>query len=148
MSVYFFGCWNKPGHFLYGPRGAYVYMREIDIVTRYRGGDGKDHHLDSTLAPRELGGRIIWKSKAGLPSNRNGSECAQGQFLRHVLSNGFTALQWWDRCQGDTRGACNSTVLVEGERTTEEMLAALRENFPSVVENLERAGVKLVEVFP
>jgi hypothetical protein len=73
-------------------------------------------------------------------------ECPQGQFLRHVLPNGFTAIQWWDRCQGDGRGACNSTVLLEGTHTTPEMLEALYAHFPHVAENLKRAGVQLVEV--
>jgi hypothetical protein len=72
-------------------------------------------------------------------------EYQQGQFLRHELL-GFTALQWFDRCQGDIRGACNSTILLEGVHTSEEMLAALAEHFPHVLENLKRAGVELVEV--
>lgn len=76
----------------------------------------------------------------------NASECPQGQFLRHTF-HGYTLLQWWDRCQGDKRGACNSTVLLEGEHSTEEMLAALKEHFPHVLANLEKAGVQLVEVF-
>jgi len=72
-------------------------------------------------------------------------ECPQGQFLLHVLDNGFTAIQWWDRCQGDTRGACNSTVLLEGQHTAEEVLAAAREHFPHVLENLERGGPPIPE---
>ena len=55
-------------------------------------------------------------------------------------------MQWWDGNQGDTRSNCNSTILVKGEHTAEEMLAALHEHFPHVAQNLEKAGVKLVDV--
>jgi hypothetical protein len=73
-------------------------------------------------------------------------ELPQGQFLRHDLDTGFTAIQWWDRCQGDDRGACNSTILLEGKHASAEMLAALADHFPHVLENLRKAGVELVEV--
>jgi hypothetical protein len=76
------------------------------------------------------------------------SEYPQGQFLVHHLDSGYTAMAWWDRCQGDTRGACNSTILLEGRHTAEEMLAALQKHFPHVLANLEKHGVKLVEVNP
>jgi hypothetical protein len=79
---------------------------------------------------------------------RDSGECPQGQFLLHHGVHGYTLIQWWDRCQGDTRGACNSSILLEGDHTSEEMLAALREHFPHVLANLERAGVALVEVTP
>lgn len=69
-------------------------------------------------------------------------EFPQGEFLLHHLDNGYTAIQWWDRCQGDTRSGCNSTVLVKGVHTAAEMLEALRQHFPHVVANLERAGIR------
>jgi hypothetical protein len=56
-------------------------------------------------------------------------ECPQGQFLRHVLDSGYTAISWWDRTQYDKRGAINSTILLEGEHTSDEVLAAGREHF-------------------
>src|SRR5262249_26097813 len=121
-------------------------------------------HVDASLGPRLVtpgtrtartsgDGKIVWAAMgATIEEVRrieyDSSECDQGRFLRHELDNGFTAIQWWDRCQGDTRGACNSTVLVEGRHTSEEMIAALREHFPHVIANLEKAGVQLVEVHP
>jgi hypothetical protein len=59
-----------------------------------------------------------------------GDECPQGQTLVHHLDNGFTAMQWWDRTQGDTRFGCNSTFLAEGEHDFETMLRLFAENFP------------------
>lgn len=149
MTCLYFGCWNQPGHYLFLPNGKWDHRLE------YYDNQADRVHLDGTLAPRLLkrSGTLCW---AGLGDaveerrriTRDSEECPQGQFLRHDLSTGFTAIQWWDRCQGDTRGACNSTILLEGKRSSEEMLAALKEHFPHVLANLERAGVKLVEVFP
>ena len=151
MRVFFFGCWNAAGHYLFAPGGRSVAWRESDTVTYY-GEGARRRHIDGTLAPRRLArdGAISWggmfdRDEAHRYENRS-EECPQGQFLRHLLDNGFTALQWWDRCQGDTRGACNSTILVEGRHTSDECLAALREHFSHVVANLEKAGVQLVEV--
>lgn len=74
------------------------------------------------------------------------SELPQGRYLLHHLANGFTAIQWWDRCQGDSRMGCNSTILLEGKRDNNEMLAALLKYFPHVAENLTKAGITLTEV--
>lgn len=164
MRVYFFGCWNESGHFLHAPRGRRLWD---DRVTYY--GGAARIHLDGTLAPRRASralysytrprrllvdeGALCWAGQFADHDERSRigwetAEYPQGQFLLHVLDSGFTAIQWWDRCQGDTRGACNSTLLVEGKHTAEEMLAALQEYFPHVVANLERAGVKLVDASP
>jgi len=147
---YFFGCWNTPGHYLREapgtPRLDYCLREKVELF-------GGHLHLDGSLAPRKYnpyyGAGICWNGQSKPTGQRieyQSEECPQGHFIRHVLDNGFTAIQWWDRCQGDTRGACNSTVLLEGDHTTEEMLSALRENFPSVLENLKRHGVELIEV--
>jgi hypothetical protein len=74
------------------------------------------------------------------------AEYPQGEFLRHFLDTGMTAIQWWDRTQGDSRGACNSTILLDGRYTADEMIAALMKHFPHVAVNLANAGVALVEV--
>lgn len=135
---FFFGCWNQSGHYLFAPGGRRERSNNGAALL------GNYTHIDGALAPRYgRGGALCWKA-----SHPDGSsaEYPQGRFLRHVLDNGFTALQWWDQTQGDTRPGSNSTLLLEGDRTTEECLAALREHFPHVVENLKRAGVELVEV--
>ncbi len=96
---------------------------------------------------RKSGGPIVFGDNRNHrdQDRYNATECPQGQFLRHRFGK-WTLIQWWDRCQGDKRGACNSTLLLEGEHTTEGMIAALKEHFPHVLENLEKAGVELVEV--
>lgn len=150
---FFFGCWNAAGHYLFYPDGGHAYGPTVRGVEEPGG-----IHLDGTLAPRrwvsDYYGDVnepVWQAKGVTKEERDtihyrSGEYPQGQFLLHVLPNGFTAIQWWDRCQGDSRGACNSTVLLEGVRTVEEMLAALKEHFPHVLKNLADAGVTLQQV--
>jgi len=144
-DVFYFGCWNESGHYLFGPHGGRVESADRD-VEHY----GDHRHLDGTLAPRrhKRTGAIVWTSMAPKTDRLEylSEELPQGQFLRHDLDTGLTAIQWWDRTQGDERGACNSTVLARGKRTSAEMLALLAEHFPTVLANLARANVKLVEV--
>lgn len=149
----YFGCWNRPGHYMHDDRGRWAHGGGVEHYNAGR------RHLDGSLAPRRkkamygaAGGQILWRGSvpdqaAGQRITYDSEECPQGQFLRHELDNGFTALSWWDRCQGDGRSACNSTILLEGVHTSAELLAAAAEHFPHVLENLKRAGVELVEVF-
>lgn len=146
----FFGCWNQAGHYLFVPGGQTAYSAGLGERFEYY---GDRVHLDSTLAPRrhKYTGKLVWSGQGVTSEQRHriyydSEEYPQGQFLRHELSTGFAAIQWWDRTQGDTRGACNSTLLLEGAHTSAEMLAALQEHFPHVLANLAKAGVTLVEV--
>jgi hypothetical protein len=150
MNCFYFGCWNKPGHFLVGPGGTRV-PDELHGVEYH----GNGHHIDGTLAPlrHKYGGQLRWSGQAPNPKEAarvgyDSEEYPQGQFLLHHLDNGYTAISWWDRTQGDTRGACNSTILLEGRHTSAEMLEALRTYFPHVLANLTKAGVELVDVTP
>lgn len=147
----FFGYQPHGGHVLQVPGGGSAW-REVGEAPNYYGG-AERIHLDGTLAPKKYRrtGALCWEGQGRTRETRqrlhyDSDEYPQGQFLRHVLDNGYTAIAWWDRTQGDGRGACNSTVLLKGEHTTVEMLAALAQHFPHVLENLKRAGVELVEV--
>lgn len=134
--TFYFGCWGRPGHHLFEPGGSFVPHTVENSVVWF----ADRRHIDGNLAPRRtVDGEICWRGQKGA------EECPQGQYLIHFLDNGYTAMQWWDRNQGDTRSACNSTILMKGEHTEEEMLAALREHFPTVVANLEKAGIGLMK---
>ena len=145
-TCFYFGCWNCPGHFSFAPGGRTVHG---DRIEHYGKGDHR-HHLDGSLAPRKHAsdGHLCWGGQDGKERriDYRSEEYPQGQFLIHHLDNGFTAMQWWDRNQGDNRGACNSTVLLKGEHGGGEMLMALHAHFPHVAENLKKAGVALDEV--
>jgi hypothetical protein len=143
----FFGCHDQPGHFLWSPgwRRAWGHPRWGDGwmfdggYAPRRSENGKLFHMTAITEQRDQ-----WRAK------NCSSECPQGQFFLHVPPTFqrpcWTIMSWWDRCQGDKRGACNSTVLMEGEHTAQEMIQALREHFPSVLDNLAKAGVELVPV--
>lgn len=146
-ELYFFGCWNGAGHFLYLPGG--VRASSYDPVCRY--GPTKIH-IDGMLAPRKLkDGTVVW---VGMREDRhdrdwlerNSREYPQGHFLRHELDTGYSIIQWWDRCQGDTRGACNSSIIAKGRRSSLELVELATQHFPHVLENLQRHKVKLSEV--
>ncbi len=154
MDCLYFGCWNQSGHYLFLPGGQSAHRQSsIELY-----GGAERIHLDGSLAPRKINkswlanfGKLCWQGQGKTNDERlrtgyDSEEYPQGQFLLHHLNNGYTAIQWWDRCQGDTRGACNSTILLKGVHTSAEMLAALQQYFPHVLANLKKAGVELVEV--
>lgn len=147
MICLFFGCWNDAGHYLFAPGGQTafrVFGSVMDDRAQYYGKERR--HLDGTLAPRRFQrtGGLTWVGEHPKDDyyriQSKTDEYPQGQFLRHQLDNGFSAISWWDRCHGDTRGGCNSTVLLEGTHSSADLLVALRANFPHVLENLERGG--------
>jgi hypothetical protein len=147
VKCFFFGCWGEPGHFIHAPGGARLWAADH---LEYFG----DHvHLDGNLAPRivKRSPALCWAGRGKTVEDRRrllyeSDECPQGQFLLHLLDTGYTAIAWWDRTQGDSRSGCNSTLLLEGEHTAEGMLTALRTHFPTVLANLTKAGVQLVDV--
>lgn len=167
---YFYGCWNQAGHFMHAsPHNQPRPVRTVEEsrarfrLEYFQGSDGALVHLDGSLAPRDeleyrrghherqRTGRLTWFGRGVSPEarqriQRESAECPMGQYLRHRLSTGFTAIQWWDRTQGDERGACNSTILLDGDNAAEDMVAALEVHFPHVLANLTKAGVRLVEV--
>ena len=140
-SCYYFGCWGRAGHYLHDPSGHTQHRAGLEF---YESGDGRLQHIDGTLAPRRSSsGKLCWGEQ-----ERYSEECPQGEFLIHHLSTGYTAMAWWDRNQGDERGACNSVLLLKGEHSAAEMLAALEQHFPRVLDNLRTADVQLVDATP
>ncbi len=151
MRCFFFGVGPGGGHHVHGPEYSFVPYAVAEQVSHYH--SVEQRHLDGTLAPRktERGGSTFFAgdgkfSRRDDPREYRSYELPQGQYLHHHLSNGFSAVQWWDRVQGDKRGACNSTILLEGKHDAETVLAAGRKHFPKVFENLKAAGIELVEV--
>lgn len=150
-DIFYFGCWNEPGHYLFDAQGRALYSkrgesRQEDQIVHYNQG----RHIDGTLAPRrhERTGKIVWVGMDRSHLEYHSEELPEGQFLRHELDNRFTAISWWDRKQGDKRGACNSTVLWRGKHSSAEMVQAFAEHFPSRLKRLTDAEIALVEVVP
>jgi len=95
MALYF-GCWNRPGHFLHDTGGRSLYRHErlnnLDDLPWHEG------LMDTTLlrngkVPDVPDGRVFWT-------------CGGDKAF-------WYAFYWWDRSV-DTRGACNSGFYVRG----------------------------------
>lgn len=150
---YYFGYRAGSGFCLQAPGDQQLTSEERHL--QYFVVKGEMIHLDGALAPKRMARtrEIVWEGKGKNEHERtriqyNSTEMRQGLFLRHELSTGFTAISWWDRCQGDSRGNCSGTLLLEGKRTSRELIEALKRHFPKVVENMTKAGVQLIEVQP
>lgn len=144
---YWHGCWLTAGHYLFGRDGRSTDDRAFEYLW-----------LDAGYAPmRDRYHRIVFVMQEETHEARRTltyrcEELPQGQFLRHVIKNNrgeiHTMIAWWDRTQGDTRGACNSCYIVKGEHSSSEMLRWLPNHFPKQAERLRVAGVELLEVVP
>jgi hypothetical protein len=151
----YFGSLKGDGHCLYGPDGYSFWNKDAAMVG--------ETHIDGALAPRRIriGSRSYYKLEQ--PSHPvcmlmgetkddrtridlDSGECNQGEFLWHVLPNGFSAVSWWDQCQGDTRPGSSSTILLAGIHRAPEVLEAGKKFFPEVFERLKLKGVLLVDV--
>lgn len=140
------GCWLSAGHYLFDRNG-----RSLDYEKEGPPGMGYAPWLDGSLAPRRYRSGRSWpiaplrddglvfgrmaKSDDGLYHRiMNASdEAPQGDFLLHAIA-GCTIAAWWDRTQGDTRGACNSCLIVENQ---------CPQLFPRQADRLAAAGVEL-----
>lgn len=157
---------HRLGHFWYGKDPRDWQARGPDI-----------EWIDSGYAPRRWktdlvmrrnlvkNPEVCWAAE-GL-SGPNGAmeitydtiELDQGLYLVHhsvpdrAMRTGrggqmWTVMSWWDRCQGDTRGACNSSLVVPEQHSLngDEMIMLLQNTFPQAVINLKNHGVTLREV--
>lgn len=101
--VFFFGCWNRVGHYLHEPGGRYADSRH----TEHPWG----RNVDGVLQPAD-------------------SE-VEGRCLVHH-KDGWTALAFWDRSVDD-RGGCCAALIVEGESGFQDMLGVFETRFPEVL---------------
>lgn len=115
-KMFYFGPWERAGHFLCREGGYHVSRDERGTFPwcEYSGERG----IDCQLQPG------CYKDRDG--RWRHGAE-VQGQALLHH-KDGWTALCFWDRTV-DTRGACNSNYFAEGIFTFEEMVSMAKERF-------------------
>jgi hypothetical protein len=105
MKVYYFGCIDRPGHFMHAPHG---YDREASAFTK---NNPWGYKIDSRLCP-------------------DGPE-VEGRALVHH-KDGWTALSFWDRSV-DRRGKCNSNFLAEGTHDFAAMVKIAQEHFPRIM---------------
>lgn len=120
MNIYYFGCVDRAGHYLFTPRGEVDYARIRS--TPWPGG------VDGVLCP------------AAHPWRDNQPEGVAK--LHH--KDGWTALAFWDRSV-DRRPNSNSVFLVDATLTFEQMVVEATANFPKV---FARFGFPIVNVSP
>lgn len=122
-EAFYFGCWNRPGHYFHDAAGRTVW-------TKPEGIPWQDHHMDATLlrngnVPDAPDGRVFWTCGGA--------------------ADVWFAFFWWDR-SGDRRGASNSGFYVRGvgDRATinrelawewvQEAFKCACEAFPKIVQ--------------
>lgn len=108
-KMYYFGPWDKAGHYVFDERGRHVpHTEECQIPW---GHEGQNVGIDGVLQP----GCVAGKSQY----TRSCPE-VEGEALLHH-KDGWTALSFWDRSV-DRRPACNSTYMAQGIFTFEQMV--------------------------
>lgn len=156
LEVYYFGCWGQPGHFWFLPGGAWpkaLWLRPVEAVWPWIDGGWAPRHWKqdrNTYRALVKDPTCCFVMEGRTPDERrqirnDTEEYDQGEFLCHV-KDGWTLMSWWDRTQGDHRSACNSSIIARAELPCDQMYALLCKHFPSVAQNLVRAGVTLREV--
>lgn len=152
------GCWLEPGHYLFDRQGN-NWRLAAPCPVRPSGSIYEATYLDGGLAPRRVTERhrlpfevpddgVVFTHMAGEDHDLRrriegrSEECAQGEFLLHAIA-GCTIAAWWDRTQGDTRGACNSCLIADGAWSAAQMLELFPRLFPQQAGRLGAAGVAL-----
>lgn len=108
-KVYYFGCIDRPGHYMHSP-GPYS-LEKARADYRFMDTNPWGNKIDCGLCP---------------PGDET-----EGRALVHH-KDGWTALSFWDRSI-DRRGKCNSNFLAEGTFTFAEMVELARRHFPKVM---------------
>lgn len=127
IKVFYFGCWDRAGHFFYTETGRTVYD---DPTCPW-----KDFEVDGCLQPGCFKNRFNRWDRAGATQE-------EGEALIHHRG-GWTALSFWDRSV-DKRGGCNSTFFAEGTHDFEAMVQIAKQRFPKIWQRFQ-FEIRLVE---
>lgn len=105
---WYFGCWDRAGHYLWSPRGEQC----------------SKHHLGS------------WTSFDGLYAPRGWYKDKLG-FWKRTVRDGWTVIACWD-CSVDERYNSNAAFIVEGEHSVAEALEVAKAKFPGITARILR----------
>jgi hypothetical protein len=119
-EVYYFGCWEQAGHYWRAPH----YKSHFDIEDRV--GSNIHPRIDSGFCPGSIPGKSQF--------DRSRPEVQGEACLHHV--DGWTILSFWDRSV-DRRGCSNSSFVVLGTWTMDDVLDVARTKFPSVLNRIQ-----------
>jgi len=113
-AIYYFGCWDRVGHYLHVPGGATVRESWIpeDFPLNWK-------TLDGGLLPKHQDpvSRYLWRT------------------------TGWTIVTMWDRTVDSRPNSCAAFV-VRGEMGMQEVWNLARQHFPVQVERLTKQAAK------
>jgi hypothetical protein len=104
-NIYFFGCWDRPGHYLWKPDGSRPRYEEKETPFGYT--------LDGGL----LQNQKYWQNKLSVV---------------HTIADGWTVISWWDNSV-DERPGSNANFVAKGEYSRLEMVEFARLYFPELM---------------
>jgi hypothetical protein len=118
-ALYYFGCVERAGHYLFRPTsdGRPWRADDEDIPADWPFGE-RGWKLDSTYAPL-------------------GPERQSRANVIHV--EGWTVLAMWDRSV-DQRGKCNANFVAKGELDFAAMVALAKAHFPTIWQRINKAA--------
>ena len=125
--MYYFGCWDEPGHYLHDPRGRVLRREQVGPFDVY-GQMGLP--LDERFTPG--------------PHPHGGSGLQDESFVALTYVRGWTVMAMWDRSV-DTRPGCNAAFIREGRLSEADMWALARQHYPRIVARLKAAQGRTIE---
>lgn len=122
VEVYYFGCWDQPGHFWRSTE--YAKNRYIEDTV----GPNIHPRIDGGFCPGVVHPRMSQFDRKTRPE-------VEGETAIHHI-DGWTVMAFWDRSV-DKRGACNSNFAARGTYDFEQMKDIARARFPTVMNRLK-----------
>lgn len=114
-DVYYFGCWEESGHYLWRAEGRSARREESKVLPWSQ--------LDGTLPPAD---RRPMRREGDYPEVDR--EAPQGHAALHH-KGGWTAIAFWDRSV-DRRPGSSSTFLIRGIHTWEDAVRIAKAVYP------------------
>lgn len=124
MRVFYFGCLDLAGHYLYESTNSKSESR-IERI-RYQNSNPWGDKIDGGLCPLDA---------SGDPTK---SEQKEGSALLHY-KDGYTALAFWDR-SGDIKPGSNSVIIAQGTHDMKTMVDIGTKHFPYVFTRILARG--------
>ena len=122
--IYYFGCWDRSGHYLHSPDGRSMSREAIGPFDVY-GNVGLPIDCKFTPGPHAITGGLQDES-----------------FVALTYLRGWTVMAMWDNSI-DGRPGSNAAFIAEGRLTEVEMWSLARQYFPKIVTRLKAAPGKI-----
>lgn len=121
VECYYFGYVKGCGHTFCLPRNSGYNGSPYDL----------ERVVGAALARGGLDGKLCWNSPRGERDQYARRDENEGRAFR-TSHGGWTAVAFWDRSQGDPRGACNTAFLARGDLTFSQVIRAAKHAWPEV----------------